>query len=90
MTVDPELVHAGRQAVEEGIAPSFSAWVSEALQEKVRRDRKLALLAAAVEDFEREYGEITTDEVEARRRTDRIEGRVVRGPRRGRAGSSGS
>lgn len=59
VTVDPELVEAGQRAVESGEAESVSSWVSIALEEKLRRDHKLRLLAAAVADFEGEFGEIT-------------------------------
>lgn len=80
VTVDPELVEASRRAVEAGEADSVSSWVSIALEEKVRRDRKLRLLAAAVADFEREFGEITDEEISAQRRADRQHATVVRGP----------
>jgi hypothetical protein len=81
VTVDPELVEAGHRAVESGQAESVSGWVSAALEEKVRRDRKLALLAAAVADYEKEFGEITTEEIAAQQRTDRGSATVVRGQR---------
>lgn len=80
VTVDPELVEASRRAVEAGEADSVSSWVSIALEEKVRRDRKLRLLAAAVADFEREFGEITDEEINAQRRADRQHATVVREP----------
>lgn len=81
MTVDRELVDAGRRAVADGDADSVSAWVGEALAEKVQRDHKLALLAAAVRDYEEEHGVITDEEIAAIRRSDRAGARVVRGPR---------
>jgi hypothetical protein len=55
--------------------------VSTALEHKIRHDRKLSLLAAAVADFESEFGEITAEEIAARRRTDRRGATIVRGPR---------
>ncbi|MFN0089633.1 MAG: hypothetical protein ACKVWR_05085 [Acidimicrobiales bacterium] len=82
VTVDPELIDAGQKAVEAGLADSVSAWVSEAIEEKLRRDRKLALLAAAVADYEREFGEITTEEIAGQRREDHETATVVRGRRR--------
>jgi len=82
VTVDPELIEAGQRAVESGAAESVSGWVSDALDDKVRRDRKLALLAASVADFESEFGEITADEIAAQKRFDRQEATVVRGQRR--------
>lgn len=81
VTVDPELVEAGQRAVESGHAESVSGWVSAALEEKIRRDRQLALLAAAVADYEQEFGQITADEIVAQRRSDRQHATVVRGRR---------
>ncbi len=82
VTVDPELIEAGQKAVESGQADSVSGWVSAALDEKIRRDRKLTLLAAAVADYEKEFGDITDEEIAAQRRTDRESATVVRGQRR--------
>ncbi|MGH9155704.1 MAG: hypothetical protein ACRD1K_07735 [Acidimicrobiales bacterium] len=91
VTVNPGLIEAGQRAVESGVAESVSGWVSAALEEKVRRDRKLAVLAAAVADFESEFGQITADEIIAQERFDRERATVVRGQRRpaGRKAKSG-
>jgi hypothetical protein len=84
VTVDPELVEAGNRAVAGGEADSLSGWVSTAMSEKAQRDEKLALLRAAVADYEAEFGEITTGELAAQRRADRADAVVVRGgPSRG-------
>ena len=82
VTVDPDLIAAAQRAVESGEAESVSSWANAALIEKVRRDHKLRLLAAVVDDFEREFGEITDEEIAAQRRTDRQNATVVRGPRK--------
>jgi hypothetical protein len=82
VTVDPELIEAGQRAVEAGQAESVSGWVSRALEEKIRRDRKRALLGAAVADYEKEFGEITMEEIVAQQRADREDATVVRGRRR--------
>jgi len=81
VTVDPELIQAGQQAVESGEADSVSGWVSAALEDKIRRDRKRRLLAAAISDFENEFGEITAEEIAAQQRLDRERATVVRGQR---------
>ena len=80
VTVDPELIEAGQRAVKSGQAESVSGWVSAALEDKIRRDRKLALLAAAVSDYEQEFGEISDEEIVKQRRADRRDAAVVRGP----------
>ena len=81
ITVDPELVEAGNRAVDDGNADSLSAWVSIALAEKVRRDRQLQHLKAAIDDYEAEFGEITAAELAAQQRADREAAVVVRGGR---------
>lgn len=81
VTVDPELVDAGQRAVESGQAESVSSWVSAALEDKIRRDHKLVLLAAAVADYEKEFGDITAAEIVAQQRADRAGAVVVRGRR---------
>jgi glycerol dehydrogenase-like iron-containing ADH family enzyme len=81
VTVDPELVAAGNRAVAAGTAQSLSGWVSGALVEQARRDRKLEELRAAIADYEAEFGEITAEEVLAQQRTDREGAVVVRGRR---------
>lgn len=85
VTVDPELVEAGQRAVAEGAAESVSAWVSAALEDRIQRDRRLEMLAAAVAEFEREFGEITAEEIAQQARADREGATVVRG----RSGPSG-
>lgn len=79
VTVDPELIEAGQHAVESGQAESVSGWVSAAIEAKIERDRKLALLAAAIADYEAEFGEITAAEIVAQQRADRAQATVVRG-----------
>lgn len=81
VTVDPELVAAGQRAVETGAAESVSHWVSVALEDKIRRDHKLAMLAAAVAAYEGEFGEITAEEIAAQTRRDREQATIVRGRR---------
>ena len=90
MTVDPAFVEAGQRAVAAGQADSVSGWVSAALEDRIARDRKLALLAAAVADYEDEFGEITADEIARQRRTDREDARVVRGRRQPSRGATRS
>ncbi len=78
VTVDPQLIEAGQRAVESGQSDSVSGWVSAALEEKIRRDRKLVLLAAAVADYEKDFGPISAEEIAAQRRADRGAATVVR------------
>lgn len=88
VTVDPELVEAGKRAVATGSAESLSAWVSAALAERALRDEQLAQLRRAVEDYEAEFGEITAEELAVRQRSDREDAVVVRGGGRRAAASA--
>lgn len=81
MTVDPELVGVGPHSVAAGEADSASGRVSAALEDRVLRDRRLALLVAVITDYEYEFGEITDEEIVRQRRADRERPRVVRGRR---------
>ena len=81
VTVDPELVEAGNRAVARGAADSLSAWVSEALADRARRDEQLAQLRASIADYEAEFGAISSDEIARQRRADRQDAVVVRGKR---------
>jgi hypothetical protein len=79
VTVDPDLIEAGNSAVTAGLADSLSSWVNTALAAKVAQDRKLRTLAAAVAEYEAQFGEITADEIAAQKRADREAAVVVRG-----------
>ena len=89
MTIDPHLIEAGNRAVSTGRADSLSGWVNEALAERADKDRKLQSLSDAIADYEAEFGEITTDEISAQRRTDRETAIVVRGRRGGASQGTG-
>jgi hypothetical protein len=92
VTVDPDLVEAGNQAVAAGRAESLSGWVNAALVEQSIRDRRLQSLSDAITAYETDHGQITADEMATQARRDREEAVVVRGSRRtskaptGRAG----
>lgn len=88
VTVDPELVEAANRAVSDGAAESLSGWVSAALIDKVAKDRKLADLRKAVESYEVEFGEISSEELAAQARTDRTGAVIVRGRRPVESGRS--
>ena len=79
VTVDPHLVKAGNEAVAEGRVDSLSAWVNVALAERAAKERRLRALASVITSYEREFGTITAEELEAQARADRAAARVVRG-----------
>lgn len=62
-----------------GEAESISAWVNDALRQKVDHERKLRGLDEFVKAFEAEYGEITDEEMEAAYRAAKARAIVVRG-----------
>lgn len=87
VTVDPDLVQAGNEAVADGRVDSLSAWVNLALGERAAKDRRLRALAEAVGAYETDFGAITAEELAAQERADRASARVVRGAGPRRAGT---
>jgi Arc/MetJ-type ribon-helix-helix transcriptional regulator len=79
VTVDPELVRAGEEAVGAGQAESLSSWVNAALADRAARDRRLRALSEAVADYEAEFGTISEHELAAVREADRQGSCIVRG-----------
>jgi Arc/MetJ-type ribon-helix-helix transcriptional regulator len=64
-SVDADLVAAAEASVAQGRLESVSAWVNEALRAKAEHDRRLEALGAFVAAYEREHGEITSEEMRA-------------------------
>lgn len=60
ITVRPEVLAAAGEAVARGHAPSLSAWVDQAMEEKVRRQALADLLA----EMRAEAGPVTSAEDE--------------------------
>lgn len=71
MTIDAEVAAAAAAAVREGRAESVSAWVNEALTERVAKERRLAAAAEAIALYEAQYGVITEEEMAEQERADR-------------------
>lgn len=74
-SVDDDLIRAAEAAAKRGDVPTVSAWVNDALRQKLEHERRLLALAAFVRDFEAEHGEITEQEMTAAAR--RARGRAV-------------
>ena len=79
VTLDRELVAAGKKAVAAGRAASLSGWINGALAERAEKDLRLEALAQAVAAYETERGEILPAELAAQERADRQSAVVVRG-----------
>ena len=88
VTIDPVLARAAVSAVVDGAAPSLSAWINDAIAERVEKARRLRSLREAIASYEEEFGAISTEEIERQERMDRAAARVVRGPKRPRDRSS--
>lgn len=78
VTVEAELLVAGRVAVTEGRAASLSAWVNDALQRHTEHDRRLTALDALLRAYEAEAGVITDEEIGEATRSTRARAVVVR------------
>jgi Arc/MetJ-type ribon-helix-helix transcriptional regulator len=79
VTVDRSLLAAANAAIAAGRSASLSAWVNEALVERAAKERRLAVLAQLVKDYEKDHGTITDAEIAAQVREDRRGAIVVRG-----------
>lgn len=78
VTVERDLLAAGRAAVAEGRAESVSAWVNDALRRHADHDRRMKALDAFLAGYENEHGEITEEEMQAASRRSRARAVVVR------------
>jgi hypothetical protein len=77
-SVDEDLIQAAEAAVKRGGAPTVSAWVNEALRQKLDHERRLSALADFVDAFEAEHGEISDAEMERAARAARARAVAVR------------
>ena len=84
VTVDPDFIEAGNDAVAEGRAESLSAWVNAALAERVAKERRLVALGQALAAYEERFGVISAQELADQARADRESSVVLRGNRAGR------
>jgi hypothetical protein len=78
-SVDADLIEAAEHAVAQGRVDSISAWVNDALSLKVAQDRRLEALAIFVAAYEKEHGEITSEEMQLASRRARARAIPVRG-----------
>ncbi|MGH2771953.1 MAG: hypothetical protein ACRDIU_02280 [Actinomycetota bacterium] len=90
VTVDREIAAAALDAVKKGRASSLSAWVNDALSQKIDKERRLLALAEAIEAYEKEFGAFTSSELLAQERKDAEQAVVVRGRPAKRRGSEKS
>ena len=78
VSIDEELLEAGRAAVHAGEAENLSAWVSQAIARQAEHDRRQRAMAEFIAEYEAEHGEITEDEIAEARRWARSRAIVVR------------
>ena len=78
ITVDGEVLDEVSLEVETGAAESTSAWISAAMAERLGHERRMAALAAAIADYEAEFGPITDEELERQAQIDRDAAALVR------------
>ena len=83
-SVDGELLAAAERSASLADV-TLSAWVNEAIRMKLADDAKLKALAAAIADYEREFGGITDEDMEAAQRELQRRAVKVRGLRAGEA-----
>jgi metal-responsive CopG/Arc/MetJ family transcriptional regulator len=77
-SVDADLMAAAEVAARRGGARNLSAWVNDALRLKLEHDRRLHALAAFIDVYEAEHGEITSAEIAQAARSARARAIPVR------------
>ena len=77
-SVDEDLIRAAEAAVKRGGVPTVSAWVNEALRQKLEHERRLLALADFIGAFEAEHGEISEREMEQAGRSARARAVAIR------------
>jgi|SRR5688572_19681348 len=78
-SVDSDLIKAAEAAVKRGLSVSVSAWVNDALRLKLEHERRLDALADFVTAYEKEHGEISSEEIRMATRRARARAIAVRG-----------
>ena len=81
ITVEAELAEGVNAAVVRGDARSVSAWINDAIAERVEREGRLAALAEVVAEYEAEHGAFTQAELDAQVQADREAAAAVRARR---------
>lgn len=81
-SLDASLLDAAEQAVRSGAAPSVSAWVSQAFERQIAHDQRMSAMQEFVADFEKEFGEITHQEIAEVTKRTRSKAVIVRGGKR--------
>ena len=71
VTVDEDLLEEATAAVADARARSVSEWVAEAMAQRRKRDRRLAVLSDLIRDYEAAHGVITDDEIAEQAQRDR-------------------
>jgi hypothetical protein len=84
-TIDADLLAAAERAAASGEVDTVSAWVNDAMRLKLAHDQRLRALAAYIEAFEAEHGEISQQDMDAAVREAK---RRAVSPRGTRAGES--
>lgn len=88
-SVDDDLVRAAEAAAKRGDVPTVSAWVNEALRAKLEQEQRLRALAAFVDSFEAEHGEISQAEMDQAARRARARAVTMRAAAPVRAATRG-
>ena len=87
-SVDADLLAAATAASRRGRVRTVSEWVNDALRLKLEHDQRLHALAAFIDSYEAEHGEITQAEMDRATRRARSRAVTVRGLVAGRPPAS--
>jgi hypothetical protein len=81
-SVDADVFAKAELAVENGNAPSVSAWVNNAMTNQIAHEQRLAALDRYLDAYEAEFGIITADDIAAATRRTRATAIVIRGSKK--------
>lgn len=71
ISIEIDLLEEAQAAVSNGQCRSLSQWIGEAVAEQLDKERRLALLAEMVAEYEAEHGVITEEDMEEQIRKDK-------------------
>lgn len=78
ITVELDLLEEAQAAVSSGQCRSLSQWIEGAIADQLDKERRLALLAELIAEYEEEHGVITEEDMEERTRRDKEAAAAVR------------
>ena len=78
ISIELDLLEEAQAAVSNGQCRSLSQWIGEAVAEQLDKERRLALMAEMIAEYEAEHGVITEEDMEEQIRRDKEAAAAIR------------